>query len=347
MFQTKQTIEVSTNAILKFLTIILVTFLLYLIKDVLALLFFALIIASTVRVPVNWLKKYHIPRTVAVITVYIASIILLALMTALIVTPLSSEFRQFSNFIPDITSKFSSGLRNFSAIASEQSQLQQFFLTLSNKLSQLRINFLSLTGNVVGTLMAMIFVFILSFYLSIEEKGVKKFIRAITPKDKEDYAISLWERGQRRLSRWLGAQLLLGFVVGLMTFIGLVILGVPYALALALLAGTFELIPTVGPILSAIPAVIIAFIKSPLLALLTIGLYIIVQQLENNLLVPKIMQKTVGLNPIVTILALLIGVKLAGFTGMILAIPITMLFDEFSQDIFESKKFKKIKHRSS
>ena len=347
MPNSKQTIEISTNAILKFFTIIFVVFLLYLIKDVLALLFFALIIASTVRVPVDWLKKYHIPRTVAVITVYIVGIILFVLMMALIVTPLSSEFRQFSNFIPSITSKFSSSLRDFNTIASEQGQLQQFFLTLSNKLSQLRINFLSLTGNVVGTLTAIIFIFILSFYLSIEDKGVRKFIRAVTPRDKEDYAISLWERGQKRLSRWLGAQLLLGFVVGLMTFIGLIIIRVPYALALALLAGTFELIPTVGPILSAIPAIIIAFIKSPFLALLTVGLYIIVQQLENNLFVPKIMQKTVGLNPIVTILALLIGVKLAGFTGMILAIPITMLFDEFSQDIFESKKFKKIKHRPS
>jgi len=346
MPQTKQTIEISTGAILKFFAIIFAVFLLYLIKDVIALLFFALIIASTVKVPANWLKRYHIPRVAAVIAIYVGGIIGFALIMALIVTPLSAELRQFSNVVPTLTSKLSSGLHNISAITSKQSQLQQFFLTLSEKLSQLRINFLSLTGNVVGTITAAVFVFILSFYLSIEEKGIRKFIRAITPRNKEDYAIKLWERGQRRLSRWLGAQILLGFVVGLMTFIGLIILRVPYALALALLAGIFELIPTVGPILSAIPAVAIAFIKSPVLALMTIGLYVIVQQLENNILVPKIMQKTVGLNPIITILALLIGVKLAGFTGMVLSIPIVMLLDEFSQDIISTKKFKAIKRRS-
>ncbi len=343
MKQEKQTVEISFNTILKVFAVIFAFFLAYLIKDVLAILFVALILASAVKIPVNWLIKYHIPRTLAVIIVYISAIIFFVILLALIITPLASEMKQFSNFIPTITSRFSSGIKSFNALAGEQSQLQQFFLNLSDKLSQLRINVFSLTGNVVGRITSIVIIFILSFYLAIEEKGIRKFIKAVTPKAKESYAISLWERGEKKLSHWLGAQLLLGFVVGLMTFIGLTILHVPYALALSMLAGLFELIPTVGPILSAIPAVMIAFIKSPVLALLTVALYIIVQQLENNLLVPKIMQKTVGLNPVVTILALLTGVKLAGFTGMILAIPIAMLINEFSSDIFDSRKFQKIK----
>jgi len=233
----------------------------------------------------------------------------------------------------------------FENAAEGQHQIQAFFLTLSEKVSQLRINFFSLTGNVVGRIASVVFVFILSFYLAIEEKGVKKFIRAVTPISKENYAIKLWERGQKRLSRWLGAQLLLGLIVGSMTFIGLKIIGVPYALGLSILAGILELVPTVGPILAAIPAIAIAFIKSPVIALITLALYIVVQQLENNLLVPKIMQKTVGLNPVITILALLIGVKLAGITGMVLAIPVTMLIHEFSKNFFESSEYQKIKSR--
>lgn len=345
MKQKKQTIEISFNTILKALAVIFLIGLAYFIKDILAIVFFALIVASAVNVPVGWLKKYHIPRTIAVIITYVFTIVLLGLILALTITPLASELKQFSEFIPRITSKLSSGIDVFKNVTEGQSQIQEFFLTLSQKLNQLRINLFSLTGNVVGRITSFVIVFILSFYLAIEEKGVRKFIRAITPKNKGDYAISLWERGQRKLSRWLGAELLLGFVVGVMTFIGLTIIQVPYALVLAILAGLFELIPTVGPILSAIPAVIIAFIKSPLLALITIILYIVVQQLENNLLVPKIMQKTVGLNPVVTILVLLIGFKLAGFTGMILAIPITMLINEFSKDIFnfENQKFWKAK----
>ena len=343
MSSKKQTIEISFNAIIKVLAVILLIFFTYLIRDVLAILFFALIIASSVNIPVGWLKKYRIPRTISVILVYIFALVFLGLLLTLIITPLASELRQFSDFIPNITSKFNSELRVFENIAHEQTQIQQFFLTISEKISQLRINFLSLTGNVVTKVASFVFIFILSFYLTIEEKGIRKFIKAITPKNKEQYAINLWERGQRRLSHWLGAQLLLGLIVGLMTFIGLSIIHVPYALALAILAGIFELIPTVGPILAAIPAVLIAFIQSPLIALVTIALYLVVQQLENNLLVPKIMQKTVGLNPVITLLVLLIGVKLAGFTGMILAIPITMLIHEFSKDFFESSSFRKIK----
>jgi len=345
MASKKQTLELSFNTIAKTLLVIFLIFFAYLIKDVLAILFFALIIASSVNIPVSWLAKYRMPRSISVILVYVLTLTILGLFLALTITPLATELKQFSDFIPNITSKFSSGIKMFEAASGGQSQLQEFFLTLSEKVSQLRINFLSLTGNVVGRLTSFAFVFILSFYLAIEEKGVKKFIRAVTPKTKENYVISLWERGQKRLSRWLGAQLLLGLIVGLMTFIGLSILHVPYALALALLAGILELVPTVGPILAAIPAVLIAFIKSPVIALITLALYIVVQQLENNLLVPKIMQKTVGLNPVVTILALLIGVKLAGFTGMILSIPATMLIHEYSKNILDRPEYQKMKSR--
>lgn len=341
MAKNKQTIEVSFGTILKILLVIFLIVVTFFIRDILTILFFALIIASTINVPVKWLRKYHIPRALGVILTYIFSLVCLGLLVALIVSPLSTELKQFSNFIPRLTSRLSSGMSFFESLVEEQGELQEFFLSLSQRLNQLKINFFSLTGNVMGRIAAFFIVFILSFYLAIEEEGVRKFIRAVTPKDKEDYAISVWERGQRRLSRWLSAELLLGFVVGLLTFVGLTIIGIPYALGLAMLAGLFELIPTVGPILSAIPAILIAFIQSPLMALAALVLYIVVQQLENNLLVPTIMKKTVGLNPVVTILVLLIGAKFGGLLGMIIAIPITMLIHEFWQDIFEGSGFEK------
>jgi len=339
MASPKQTIEISSNTIFKGLAVIALLFFAYLIKDVLAMLFFALIIASAVSVPVGWLKKCRLPKTLGVIIVYILAISFVGGILALVITPLAGELKQFSDFIPRI----SSGASNiFTSLAESETQLQEFFLDMSERLGQIRISFFSFTGNVVGRIASFFFVFVLSFYLSIEEEGVRKFLRAITPKDRENYAIKVWERAQSKLSRWLGSQLLLGLIVGCMTFIGLTIIGIPYAIGLSLLAAVFEIVPTVGPIVAAVPAVFIAFMKSPLLGLITLVLYIVVQQLENNLLVPKIMQKTVGLNPIVTILALLIGAKLAGLTGMIMAIPVAMLFNEFSGDIFDlSKLYKK------
>jgi len=341
----KQTIEISSGTIFKTLAVIALIFVAYLIRDVLAILFFALIIASTASIPVNWLKKHRIPRTVGVIIVYLFAIAFIGFLLTIIITPLASELKQLSNFMPSIADELSSGIKFFRNIIHDQSQFQQFFVSLSEKISQLSFDIFSVTGNVMGRVASFVIVFILSFYLTVEQEGVRKIIRSFLPETKKDYAINLWERGQKKLSRWFGSQLLLGLIVGLMTFIGLTILQIPYALALSVLAGIFELIPTVGPILSAIPAVAIAFIESPILALITLGLYVVIQQLENHLLVPKIMQKTTGLNPIITILAILIGVKLGGILGMVLAIPITMLISEFSSDIFGLTKFRKSKSK--
>jgi len=122
-------------------------------------------------------------------------------------------------------------------------------------------------------------------------------------------------------------------IIGCLTFIGLYFLNVPYVLILALIAGLFEIIPYIGPIIAAIPAVILAFLVSPLLALLVVVLYIVIQQLENYVIVPQIMKKAVGLNPIVIIVVMLIGAKLAGVLGLILAVPLTASVAEFLKDI--------------
>ncbi|MFA6436965.1 MAG: AI-2E family transporter [Candidatus Paceibacterota bacterium] len=339
----RQTIEISSVTIFKTLAVIALIFFAFLIRNVLVILFFALIIASTASLPVNWLKKHRIPKTIGTIIVYFLAIAFIGFLLTIIITPLAGELKQLSNFMPNIADKLSSSIVLLKNIIHDQSQFQEFFVSLSEKISQFSFNIFSVTEDIVGRVASFIVVFILSFYLTIEQEGVRKIIRTFIPEGKRDYAINIWERAQKKMSRWFGSQLLLGLVVGLMTFIGLTILQIPYALALSVLAGIFELVPTVGPILSAIPAIAIAFIESPILALITLGLYIIIQQLENHLLVPKIMQKTTGLNPVITILAILVGVKLGGILGMILAIPITMLISEFSSDIFGLTKFQKSK----
>jgi len=127
------------------------------------------------------------------------------------------------------------------------------------------------------------------------------------------------------------------FFIFILTYVVLLLLGVKFALVLALIAGILELIPFVGPIISAVPAIIIAFSQSPLLAVLVVILYFVVQQLENNILVPKIMQKAVGLNPIITIVVILIGAKLSGIMGAILAVPVATVVSMLLSDWQESR----------
>jgi len=125
-----------------------------------------------------------------------------------------------------------------------------------------------------------------------------------------------------KLGAWLRGQIVLSLAIGVITWFVLTILGIPFALPLAILAGFLEIIPTIGPIIAAIPAVIVAFAISPFMGLVVMLAYVGIQVAENNILVPKIMQKAVGLNPVVILVAILIGANLMGIIGALLSIPL-------------------------
>jgi predicted PurR-regulated permease PerM len=132
--------------------------------------------------------------------------------------------------------------------------------------------------------------------------------------------------------------LLLGIVVGVLVYLGLMILGVQNALILAVIAGFLEIIPVFGPILSAIPAILFGFTGGGItMGLLVLGLFVIVQQFENHLIYPLVVRKVVGVSPIIVILALIIGAKLAGFLGVLLSVPITSVFMELVDDVQKDK----------
>jgi predicted PurR-regulated permease PerM len=142
---------------------------------------------------------------------------------------------------------------------------------------------------------------------------------------------------QQKVGLWLRGQIILSVTIFLLTYIGLLILKVKYALVLAFFAGLTEFIPYLGPTIAAIPAVFLTYTQSPMLALFVAILYYIVQLTENNIIVPKVMQKVIGLNPIISIAVLMIGYKVGGITGAILSIPVTTALDVFLSDIFDNK----------
>jgi predicted PurR-regulated permease PerM len=166
---------------------------------------------------------------------------------------------------------------------------------------------------------------VITFYFSVQENAVKQFIVWLTPKGKEEKTVLIIEKIQSRLGLWLRGQMLLSLIIFIITYVGLKILGIKYALVLALLAGFFEVVPYLGPILSAVPAVFLTLI-SPwggwFKALMVLVLYVVVQQAENNVIVPKVMARTVGLNPLIVIISILIGAKIAGVAGALVAVPV-------------------------
>jgi len=147
----------------------------------------------------------------------------------------------------------------------------------------------------------------------------------------------LVKRSERKVGRWLQGQLLLALTVGLMVFVGLSLLGIKYALVLGIIAMIMELVPIVGPVIAAIPAVILALLQAPVMGIWVVLFYAVVQQFENHILTPLIMGRATGLNPVTVIIALLIGAKLAGILGIVLAVPVAVVIVEILDDIAKRK----------
>ena len=155
---------------------------------------------------------------------------------------------------------------------------------------------------------------------------------------KEERVKLLIVKIEEKLGAWLQGQLILSLVIGILSYIGLTLLNIPYALPLAMIAGIMEVIPVIGPIISALPAIFLALTISPFLSIAVAVMYLVIQQLENNLIVPQVMKRAVGLNPLIVILAIAIGSRLLGIAGALLAVPLAVVIQIIAAEIIEEKK---------
>lgn len=318
-------INISLKSILKFLAIGVILFLVYYFRDLLALLFVALILSTILRPGVQTLQKIKFPKTLSILLFYIIFLFLVGLVLSLFI-PLVVE--QSASLVESVSTYYDeanvlvSKLYSFTAEYGQAENLQRAIDLTRDQLSvSVESMFLSLS-RVFGGIFSLILLLVLTFYLLIEENAVKKALMTVVPSEHQaqvNYTIS---RMQIKISSWFKGQVVLSFLISILVYIGLSILGVDYALVLALLAFFGEFIPYVGPFFAALPAIMISLFVSPLLALFTALLFILIQQIENHVLVPKVMQQAVGLNPIISILALLIGARVASVIGVILAIPV-------------------------
>lgn len=335
-----QYLNISTSTIVRFFIVFGGIFFLYLIRDILAALLFAIIIASAMEPALEWLKAYRIPRVLGVVIIYLGIAAFLFSVFYLIFPLLLEEFRAVSSLLSLLRER---ALERIEGPPIPLSSLfsggaEELFHAPSRYLERITENVFDFVGAVFGGAFSFIIIIVFSFYLGAQEQGIEKFLRLITPLPYEPYVVNLWKRSQRTLGRWLRAQLLLGAVVGVLTFFGLTFLGVRNALLLASLAAILEIVPVVGPILAAIPAIMIALISSPVLGASTAILYFIVQQVESHVIIPVVMRRAVGLSPLIVVLSLLIGAKIGGILGILLAVPITAVAVEILNDWDRKKR---------
>jgi len=319
-------LDISINTIFKILAVLLGLWFLFIIRDIIAIIFAALIIASALSPTIDRMAKWGIPRIITVLVTYLLLLAFLGALVYLILPPAITQIRQLAQQLPNYFSYLNNlitSLREFGIQHNLINGSQQNLNALSDFLNNLTSSLFSTTRGFISGFTALLTIFILNLYLLLDENGIKNFFVALLPVKQKHQIVSIANKVGAGLGAWLRGQILLGIIVGILVYLGLVIIGVPYALTLALLAGVLEIIPIIGPIISAVPAILIALSISPVMALIVTGFYILVQELENKLLVPKVMQRTVGLHPVTIIITLLVGAKLMGVLGILLAVPVT------------------------
>jgi predicted PurR-regulated permease PerM len=171
-----------------------------------------------------------------------------------------------------------------------------------------------------------------SFYLSLSRDGVERFIKVVVPPDEEPTALRIYERSKKKLAAWFRMQIMLTVIMALTVWAGLSLLGVPYAFFIACLAGLFELVPFLGPILAGVVAVVSAMGVSAPLAVYTLIFFVLAQQFESNVLIPLLSRHTVGIHPVIAIVALLIGATVGGVLGIVISIPAAAVFQEVIEE---------------
>lgn len=336
----KHQVEISMGVVFRTALFLAAVWFLYLIREILALLFVAILIVVAIDPVVDFLQRKKIPRPVGVLAVYILLFSIVGLSISLLIPALTSQFADFSQKAPFFLQKIESifeSVKSFFQLHNISLDTAQLAENLNNRLATIPDAIFSETVGFVRNIISIVVVLVMAFYMTVKENGIKKFIVSITPERHKDYAASLTERMQQKIGKWIQGQFFLMLTIFILDFVGLYIIGIPYALPLAIFAGIMEIVPYVGPIVSAVPGIVLGLLISPLTGLATLLLYFFAQQFESHIIVPQVMKKAVGLNPIAVILALLVGVKLGGVLGAILAIPLATVISVFVGDLMRNK----------
>jgi len=341
-------IQIGSGTIIKALLIVIALAVFYYLRDIVLVVLLAVIIASAIEPGAKWFLRRGVPRVLAVLLIYFVAVMILVIVFYFLFLPLLNQSATFLSSLPGYLGELqvwnplqdSELLSSSSAIEgfSKNFSLAQIVEQIDSSINSLSNGFFSTASTIFGGVLSFILVVVLSFYLSVESAGVANFLRIITPAKNEDYVLDLWKRSQHKIGLWMQGQIVLAIIVAMLVFLGLTLLRVENALLLAVLAGIFELIPIFGPILAAIPAVTLALVSDGMTsALLVVGLYVIIQQFENQLIYPLVVRKIVGVPPLLSILALIVGYKLAGFVGLLISVPLATMLIELLNDVGANK----------
>ncbi len=339
-----QRLSISTGTFIRALVVLACAYALWLLHGLVLLVLTAIVIASAIEPGVIGLSRRKIPRSFGVLLMYVSVFGGLFVIVYYFLPPILNDAQGLLSSIPQYLDTLNLPVREFPGLdtlnsAASSPSLFTSLLNLQGALGSSSEGTVRLISNIFGGLFAFGLVVVLSFYFALQETGIEEFLRLITPPANEEYIVSLWLRAKRKIGLWMQGQLISALIGAIIAYLGLMILGVPYAFLLAVFTAVAMLIPIFGSFVAAFPAITIAFNAGgvPLL-LIVAGLYLIINQFEANLIHPLVVNKVVGIPPLLVILALIVGAELAGFLGVLLAIPVAAALREFLNDYDKGKR---------
>lgn len=319
----------SKNQVVAALFIVGIVLVLYHLKEILVVVFIAYIIVAALNPVVEFIRRRGLPKTIAVLITFFATLIFVVLLIAPLVPFFISQIQQLAKSFPSYLQQAAL------AIGVQLDTREVAKLVTPQQLGQ---NAFALAGGVFGGFFTIVSTVAISFYLLLSYDKAKDAVANLFSSKYHTKAELIIEQVNDKLGAWLRGQFVLSLAIGLITWVSLTALQMPFALPLAVLAGLFEIVPTVGPIIASVPAIIVALTISPNMALLIVILYISIQLIENHLLVPRIMQRAVGLNPVIVIVGVIVGDKLLGIPGALLSVPFISLIVLISKNIDQQEK---------
>jgi len=328
-------LDISWGTILKIAVAFLVFYLLYLIRDILVWIVFALIISILFNPAINFLQRF-LTRVLATILVYTVLFGILGFLLYSTAPLFISEIQQFSQAFPEYFEKISPPLRGLGIEAFEN--LENFTQAFEQNLLKASDNIFTAVGAIFGGIFSTVTIFSIALFLSLEEKGLEKIVKALSPKKHEAFVLNLLARSQKKVSGWFAAKILSSLFVGLMTFVTCYVLNIKYAVSFAFLAGVLNIIPIIGPVITGVIIGVIVAMSSWLKASFFVVAFIIIQQIEGNILTPVLTKRFIGLSPVLVLIAVIAGGKLWGIMGALLAIPLAGILFEFVRDFLKKKK---------
>lgn len=332
----EKVLDISWGTIMKIAFAFTCLYFAYLVKDILIWVVFALIISVLTDPAIDFLKKLRFPRVLSTVLVYILIFSIFGGMIYFIVPFFAFEIQQFTQFFPYYFERLAPPLSGLGIEAFES--IETFRGTVEGWLMEASSSIFNAIAIIFGGVLSTMTIFMLAIFLSIEEKGVDEMIGLLSPRKYEKAVLEIWRQSKLKVSRWFGVRIILSIFVGLLTFIACHVLNIRYAVSFGLLVGISDIIPIIGPVFSGAVIVLFVALESWTKALFILIILVLIQQIEGSILTPILAKRVIGLPPALVLVALLIGGRLWGVLGAMLAIPLLGLFYEFVRNFLKEKK---------